>query len=123
MAAGSRGAGTSAGVIERHSIDHVPTTERHGKAWHQGPFWFTGAFVLPSMLVGFSGPALGLAPLWSVIAVVVGMALGTAFMALHANQGPRLGLPQMIQSRAQFGSMGAAIPLLVREVNFTLLSY
>jgi NCS1 family nucleobase:cation symporter-1 len=113
MAAGSPGAGTSAGVIERHSIDHVPTTERHGKAWHQGPFWFTGAFVLPSMLVGFSGPALGLAPLWSVIAVVVGMALGTAFMALHANQGPRLGLPQMIQSRAQFGSMGAAIPLLV----------
>ena len=41
------------------------------------------------------------------------MALGTAFMALHANQGPRLGLPQMIQSRAQFGSLGAAIPLLV----------
>jgi NCS1 nucleoside transporter family len=100
-------------VIERHSIDHVPASERHGVVWHQGPFWFTGAVVLPSMLVGFAGPGLGLAPLWSFIAVVIGMALGTAFMALHANQGPRLGLPQMIQSRAQFGSIGAAFPLLV----------
>ena len=34
-------------------------------------------------------------------------------MALHANQGPRLGLPQMIQSRAQFGSLGVTFPLLV----------
>ena len=41
------------------------------------------------------------------------MALGTGFMALHANQGPRLGLPQMIQSRAQFGSLGVTFPLLV----------
>lgn len=113
MVAGSERPAASARVIERHSIDHVPVSERHGVAWHQGPFWFTGAVVLPSMLVGFAGPGLGLAPLWSVIAVVVGMALGTAFMALHANQGPRLGLPQMIQSRAQFGSVGAVFPLLV----------
>jgi NCS1 family nucleobase:cation symporter-1 len=113
MVAGSQGVGAPARVIERHSIDHVPASERHGVAWHQGPFWFTGAVVLPSMLVGFVGPSLGLGPLWSVIAVIVGMALGTAFMALHANQGPRLGLPQMIQSRAQFGSAGAVFPLLV----------
>lgn len=113
MAAGSGDAKASARVIERHSIDHVPATERHGVVWHQGPFWFTGAFVIPSMLVGFIGPGLGLAPLWSVIALAIGMALGTGFMALHANQGPKLGLPQMIQSRAQFGSLGVSIPLLV----------
>lgn len=34
-------------------------------------------------------------------------------MALHSAQGPRLGLPQMISSRAQFGVFGAAIPLLL----------
>ena len=28
----------------------MPPEERHGVAWHQGPFWFTGGFVLPSML-------------------------------------------------------------------------
>ncbi|MBN0189347.1 cytosine permease, partial [Pseudomonas aeruginosa] len=34
----------------------------------------------------------------------------TFFMAFHANQGPRMGLPQMIQSRAQFGLRGAIVP-------------
>jgi nucleobase:cation symporter-1, NCS1 family len=113
MAVGRRSAPVPEQAIERHSIDHVPVAERHGVVWHQGPFWFTGAFVIPSMLVGFIGPGLGLAPLWSAIALGIGMALGTAFMALHANQGPRLGLPQMIQSRAQFGSLGVTFPLLV----------
>jgi hypothetical protein len=31
-------------------------------------------------------------------------------MAFHANQGPRMGLPQMIQSRAQFGTRGVIFP-------------
>ena len=33
-------------------------------------------------------------------------------MAFHANQGPRMGLPQMIQSRAQFGIRGAIVPFI-----------
>jgi NCS1 family nucleobase:cation symporter-1 len=41
------------------------------------------------------------------IALVVGSVLGMAFTALHAVQGPRLGVPQMIQSRGQFGFYGA----------------
>jgi len=112
MTASSDRAAPLAG-IERRSIDHVPASERHGVVWHQGPFWFTGGFVLPSMLVGFIGPSLGLALPWTVLSICLGMALGTAFMALHANQGPRLGLPQMIQSRAQFGSLGAMFPIAV----------
>ncbi|MGZ4509668.1 MAG: purine-cytosine permease family protein [Blastococcus sp.] len=99
--------------LESRSIDYVPPEERHGVAWHQGPFWFTGGFVLPSMLIGFIGPGLGLGLGWSLLGVVTGMAFGTLFMALHANQGPRLGLPQMIQSRAQFGARGAMFPMLV----------
>jgi NCS1 nucleoside transporter family len=101
------------GTVERRSIDHVPLAERHGKAWHQAPFWATGGFMLPSLLVGYLGPSLGLGLVWSLLAVIGGMAFGTLFMALHANQGPRLGLPQMIQSRAQFGSRGAIFPLAV----------
>jgi nucleobase:cation symporter-1, NCS1 family len=99
--------------LEQHSIDFIPESERHGKVWHQGPFWFTGGFVLPSMATGFIGPSLGLGMWWSIIAVILGMAFGTLFMAFHANQGPRLGLPQMIQSRAQFGIRGSVFPLLV----------
>lgn len=98
------------GVIEQHSIDYVPHSERHGKVWHQGPFWFTGNFVLPTMVTGFVGPAMGLSVWYSVLAVLLGVSFGTFFMAFHANQGPRMGLPQMIQSRAQFGSRGVVVP-------------
>lgn len=98
--------------VETHSIDHVPRDERHGKAWHQAPFWFTGNFVISTMVVGFIGPAQGLALGWAVLASALGALFGTVFMAFHANQGPATGLPQMIQSRAQFGVRGAIVPLL-----------
>ncbi|MGX2998829.1 purine-cytosine permease family protein [Streptomyces sp. JNUCC 64] len=97
-------------AIEQHSIDYVPRAERHGKVWHQGPFWFTGNFVLPTMVAGFVGASMGLSVWYSVLAIVLGVGAGTFFMAFHANQGPRMGLPQMIQSRAQFGSRGSAVP-------------
>ncbi|MDV8070660.1 cytosine permease [Rhodococcus sp. IEGM 1366] len=98
--------------MEQHSIDYVHRSERRGKVWHQGPFWFAGNFVLPTMVVGFTGPAMGLSIGWSVLSVVLGAAFGTFFMAFHANQGPRMGLPQMIQSRAQFGSRGVVLPFV-----------
>lgn len=97
-------------VIEQRSIDYVPHAERHGKVWHQGPFWFTGNFVVVTMAAGFVGPSLGLGIWYCILAVLLGAGFGTFFMAFHANQGPRMGLPQMIQSRAQFGSRGAVIP-------------
>jgi NCS1 family nucleobase:cation symporter-1 len=99
--------------VERHSIDYIPEHERHGKAWHQAPFWFAGNFIFPTILTGFIGISLGLSLAWSLVAIFVGLIVGTTFVALHANQGPRLGLPQMLQSRAQFGSKGAVVPLLV----------
>jgi nucleobase:cation symporter-1, NCS1 family len=44
----------------------------------------------------------------AVTAILAGNLVGTVFMALHAAQGPRLGVPQMVQSRGQFGAKGAA---------------
>lgn len=99
-------------MIEVRSIDYVPRHERHGKVWYQGPFWFTGNFVLTTLVTGFTGPALGLGALGSILAILIGVSIGTFFMAFHANQGPRMGLPQMIQSRPQFGVRGAVVPFL-----------
>ena len=96
--------------IEVRSIDYVPRNERHGKVWHQGPFWFAGNFVLTTMIIGFIGPSMGLSALYSILAIVLGVSFGSFFMAFHANQGPTMGLPQMIQSRAQFGMRGAILP-------------
>ena len=105
-------------LIEVRSIDWVPDAERHGRLWHQGPLWFLGNFQYFSIPIGFIGPGLGLSLGWTALAAVVGIAIGTVFMAFHASQGPTLGLPQMIQSRAQFGYRGVIVPLFA-----TLFTY
>ena len=57
--------------------------------------------------------SFGLTFWWAVIAIAAGTLAGALFIALHATQGPRLGVPQTIQSRGQFGFYGAVIPLVV----------
>ena len=95
--------------VEKRSIDYVPLAERHGKVWHLWPVWFSGDAHLATLAVGVLGITLGGNLLWTAVAVVLGCALGTFFMAFHSTQGPQLGLPQMIQSRPQFGYIGALL--------------
>jgi NCS1 nucleoside transporter family len=96
-------------LIEKRSIDYVPIAERHGKVWHLWPVWFAGDAHLATVATGVVGIALGGNLLWMAVAVVAGAAFGTFFMAFHSTQGPQLGLPQMIQSRPQFGYLGALL--------------
>src|SRR6202171_3906706 len=104
--------------IEKRSIDYVPLAERHGKVWHLWPVWFSGDAHLATLAVGVLGITLGGNLLWTSVAVVAGCALGTFFMAFHSTQGPQLGLPQMIQSRPQFGYTGALLVWAVALVAF-----
>ncbi len=97
------------GLIEKRSIDYVPIAERHGKVWHLWPVWFSGDAHLATVATGVVGIALGGNLVWMAVAVILGSALGTFFMAFHSTQGPQLGLPQMIQSRPQFGYVGALL--------------
>src|SRR5579863_7246629 len=96
-------------LIEKRSIDYVPLAERHGKVWHLWPVWFSGDANLATLAAGVLGITLGGNLLWSAVAVMLGCAFGTFFMAFHSTQGPQLGLPQMIQSRPQFGYTGALL--------------
>ncbi|MEU6070127.1 cytosine permease [Streptomyces sp. NPDC047082] len=97
--------------VETRSIDWIPYTERHGRVRHQVLLWFLGNFQYFTVAVGFVGPSLGLPLGPTILAGVLGIAVGTLFMAFHASQGPVLGLPQMIQSRAQFGYRGVTAAL------------
>ncbi|MCY1396801.1 NCS1 nucleoside transporter family protein [compost metagenome] len=99
-------------AIEGHSIDYIPESERHAKLSSQGPFWFLGNFHFFTISIGFVGPSLGLSALWTMLAGALGIMFGTLFMAFHGSQGPEMGLPQMIQSRAQFGYRGVILALL-----------
>jgi NCS1 family nucleobase:cation symporter-1 len=69
--------------------------------------------------------AIGLPLPWALLALLIGNVLGVVVMAAHSAQGPTLGVPQMIQSRAQFGFYGAIVPLvlvMVMYVGFFALS-
>ena len=104
--------------IEVRSIDYVPLAERHGKLWHLGPLWFMSNAQIATLAVGVLGVTSGGNLVWSLIAIVAGVLTGTFFMAAHSAQGPQLGLPQMIQSRPQFGYMGALLVWLFAYLQY-----
>jgi nucleobase:cation symporter-1, NCS1 family len=109
------------GGIETRSIEWIPPQERHGKTSHQGPFWFLCNFHPLTVALGLVGPSLGLSLGWTIVAATLGVLFGTVFLALHGSQGPNLGLPQMIQSRAQLGYRGVVIILFAAV--FTFVGY
>jgi nucleobase:cation symporter-1, NCS1 family len=99
--------------IEQRSIDFIPESERHGKASSGFTLWFGANMQVTAVATGALGVTLGLSLPWAIVALAVGNLFGGLFMALHSAQGPKLGIPQMIQSRAQFGYVGAIVPLLL----------
>ena len=105
--------------VETRSVDFVPHSERFGKSRDLGNVWFVGNVNLTAMATGVVALSLGGNLIWTVIAVVLGSLFGTFFMAFHSAQGPQLGLPQLVQSRAQFGYIGAALTVWI----FALVNY
>jgi purine-cytosine permease-like protein len=106
------------GAVEIRSIDYVPLAERHGKLWHLGPLWFMSNAQIATLAVGVLGVTSGGNLIWSLIAILLGVGVGTFFMAAHCSQGPQLGLPQMIQSRPQFGYVGAILVWLFAYLQY-----
>jgi NCS1 family nucleobase:cation symporter-1 len=112
--------GRSALDVESHSIEFVPLTERYGSPARLFTIWFGINVSIVCAAVGTLGIASGLSLSWVIAALALGNAIGTVFMAAHSAQGPHLGIPQMIQSRAQFGVLGAAVPLVAVVVTYIL---
>lgn len=105
---------TDAGsLVERHSIEHIPVDERHGRPRNLFTLWFASNINIVAVVTGAVAVSFGLSLAWSIAAVLIGNLIGGVFMAYHSVQGPRMGLPQMIQSRAQFGSAGAVLPMII----------
>ena len=105
--------GNAPGVVEVHSIDYIPQAERHGRVTDQFTLWFLGNANLATLAVGLIAMTLGLPLLWVLVAIILGEIFGTFFMAFHSVQGPRMGIPQLLQSRPQFGYFGALIPQFI----------
>ena len=113
LPASARSDGESQRLSETRSIDFIPHRERHGHPFSQFTLWFGGNLQITAIVTGALAVVLGGDVVWSITGLLVGQIIGAAVMALHAVQGPRLGLPQMITSRIQFGVFGAVIPLVL----------
>ncbi|WP_043972985.1 MULTISPECIES: purine-cytosine permease family protein [Acinetobacter] len=106
-------------AIESHSIDYVDPSERHGKVRDLFTLWFCTNIAPLAVITGaMSMLTFKLSLISALIAICCGHFFGSAILALTSAQGPQVGIPQMIQSRAQFGRYGALLVVL-----FTTLIY
>ena len=106
-------------VLEKHTIGYVPPEDRHGKVRDLFTLWFgTNIAPLPVVTGAAGVTVFHLDLFWAIAAIVVGHLVGGVFMALHSAQGPQMGIPQMIQSRGQFGSYGALIVVVIAAVMY-----
>lgn len=100
--------------IEDATIQPIPDTERHGKARDLFTIWFGSNIMVLTIVTGALATTVFAQPFWpAVAAIVIGNLVGAIFMALHSAQGPRLGVPQMVQTRGQFGSYGSLLVVLI----------
>ncbi|AOL08605.1 MULTISPECIES: cytosine permease [Burkholderia] len=106
-------------AIESNSIDYVAPEARHGKPADLFTLWFCTNVAPLAVISGATSVLVFHLDLASaILAIAAGQFFGAIFHALTSAQGPLVGVPQMIQSRAQFGRYGS---LLV--VGFTTLIY
>ena len=98
--------------LEIRSIDYIPQSERHGGLLSQFTLWLSANLQITAIVTGALAVVFGGDVYWSLIGLFLGQVIGGVVMALHAAQGPQLGLPQMISSRVQFGVYGALIPII-----------
>ncbi|MBB5426762.1 NCS1 family nucleobase:cation symporter-1 [Paraburkholderia sp. JPY158] len=106
-------------TIESNSIEYVAPADRHGKPVDLFTLWFcTNVAPLAVISGATSVLVFHLDVVSAILAIAAGQFFGAIFHALTSAQGPLVGVPQMIQSRAQFGRYGS---LLV--VGFTTLIY
>jgi NCS1 family nucleobase:cation symporter-1 len=96
--------------LEINTIQPIPADARHGTARDLFSVWFGSNLMLLTIVTGGLAVTVFALPFgWAALALVVGNLVGAIFMALHAAQGPTLGVPQMIQTRGQFGSLGSLL--------------
>lgn len=105
-------------LVEVRTIDYVPHAERFGRGSQLFTVTFAGQAMLATVATGVIGVAAGLPFSWTLVALFIGTVVGTCFVAFHSAQGPQLGLPQMIQSRPQFGFLGANLIWIVALINY-----
>ena len=100
--------------LEHVTIQPIPLNARHGTPADLFTVWFGTNFMLLTIVTGgLAVTAFALPFGWALLGLASGNLVGAVFMALHSAQGPTLGVPQMIQTRGQFGSLGSLLVVVI----------
>ncbi|MCL6454853.1 MAG: cytosine permease [Alicyclobacillus sp.] len=105
-------------VIEPRGIEHIPEDQRYGKVGKLFNVWFASNLHLSVWTIGALGITLGLNFVGAFTAILAGTFLGALVVGLSVAMGPKLGMPQMPQSRASFGYHGNYVPAVLSWLNF-----
>jgi NCS1 nucleoside transporter family len=98
-------------AVEPGGVEQIPDSERHGKPLQLLWTWTTPNLEFATIGVGILGPlAFGLSFWQSVMAIVLGTALGSLTHGVLSSWGPPSGLCQMVLGRTGFGFVGNILP-------------
>ncbi|AHI25080.1 thiamine permease [Komagataeibacter xylinus] len=101
-------------AVEEDTIFPIPADRRRGNTRGLCLVWLGANQNILAILTGMIYcQVCHLSLFWAALAILAGNAVGGMFMALHAAQGPHLGIPQMQQTRGQFGAYGALLVIVV----------
>ena len=103
--------GTKVGTIEPGGAGFIPLDERHGKPIGLFATWMSPNLEFATVFLGVIAVAfLGLSIWQALLAAIVGNGLGALAHGALSARGPKMGTPQMVQSRIAFGYRGNILP-------------
>jgi NCS1 family nucleobase:cation symporter-1 len=103
--------------IEPKGIEHVVAGERHGHVSSVFTLWFGANVELATLSTGVAAVALfGLSFSQALLGLVIGNVLGALLLGALSTFGPKLGVPQLVQSRSAFGFFGNFVPGILNVV-------
>ena len=91
--------------IEAHGMDPIPESARYGSVGRVFTVWFTPNLVPAAFFIGtlVTLDFLKLGFVTSLLAIVVGNVVGSAFVGLLSTMGPKTGMAQLPVARLPFG--------------------
>lgn len=103
--------------IEPIGIEHIEGAERHGHTASIFTLWWGANVELATLTTGAAAVALFGLNFWQAAAgLAVGNLFGVLVLGALSTFGPRLGVPQLVHSRAAFGFYGNFLPGLFNVV-------
>src|SRR5215471_1844683 len=104
-------------AVEPGGAEFIPLNERHGRPLQLFWTWTSPNMEFATIFVGILAvAAFGLSFWQSVLAIVLGSALGGITQGILSAQGPQYGVPQMVLSRLGFGYWGNVLPAGINAV-------